>query len=238
MIPFSECTDCTVNYRCPFFSGVVPKVDTRECHHKIKLDMLFNVSGVPGKYQRKLLKDFVVDDSNKYIYDILQSIVASWKPHTVNNYFNYIFNGPGYGTGKTHSACTLLNEFIIKEYGLYDMETPVSMYVDFSSLMDRIRSNIEHPDEELHNYLTHISQCNLLVVDDVGAARITDYVRDRAFVIFNERYMNNRSTIVCSNYNLDYLNQDVALTGRIISRLRENGEVISFTGKDRRVFNV
>lgn len=231
---FDDCKSCHLTYRCPFFNGSQDKPDTVSCHHKFAIETAIEVSGIPSKYMYKFLKDYKVDGDNSDNYEMVKAIVDIMGYSDDNEFFNLIITGKANGTGKTFSSCVLLHEYIVRKYGRFNLEDPLGMYVDFSELMERIKTSIDNKDPDLAEYIRQVKECGLLVIDDVGATRLTDYVRDRAFTIFNERYLNNRSTVLVSNYSEEVLRTDTYIGNRVISRLTENGEILTFTGKDRR----
>ncbi len=231
---FDKCENCFINYRCPISNGKIPKPETLTCHHIDRIEKAMESSNIPAKYMYKTLNDFIIDWENAHCYEIIKKCIDGLGYEDSKEVFNLIITGREYGTGKTFSGCVILNEFIIKKYKLFDLENPIAMYVDFSSLMKRIKDNIDLKDPNLHTFIENVKTCPLLVIDDAGSTRLSDYVRDEAFVIFNERYANELSTILISNFSIDYLKDDSALTERIISRLSENGNILSFQGKDRR----
>lgn len=232
---FNECETCFIKDRCPIYKGEIPKPDKQGCPHIFKIRKAMEMSNVPAKYKNTLFKDFKVYSYNKHIYQTFKTLVENLTPDG-NDFFNIILTGKETGTGKTLAGCALLNEYIIKKYGYFNWDIPLAMYTDFSSLMKRIKNSIDHPDEELKFYIDSLKQCSFLVIDDVGATRISDYVRDEAYVIFNERNLNARSTMIISNYPTDFLASDNSLSKRIMSRLHENGIRLSIVGgEDRRV---
>jgi DNA replication protein DnaC len=87
--------------------------------------------------------------------------------------------------------------------------------------------------------------CGLLVLDDLGAERCTEWSRDYLASIIEYRYDNGQPTIVTTNfapsklaarlgYASDTKTLDLTIGERIVSRLIENAVVIPFKGADRR----
>ena len=234
---FTECDDCFVNYRCPIFNCKEPSPFKINCPHIFKIKSSLRDAGVPVKYQKLLFKDFAIHGYTPETAKILKTLMRLFS-ESINQeediYMNGIISGAS-GIGKSLFGAILVNEFTVKRYGKYKFDVPVAMYTDFSILMKRIKDNIDHPDEDLHRFLYNIRNTQLLVIDDVGAIRHTGYVQDESFVIFNDRYLNDRSTVVVSNYDKAVLSQPDVLSLRVVSRLQENGFLIYFDGNDRRV---
>ena len=81
----------------------------------------------------------------------------------------------------------------------------------------------------------------LLVLDDLGAERLTDWVEETMNLIVNTRYNTRRPTIFTSNYedvpDADDLDSLLVRVGfRMHSRLREMCDFLEYAGPDYRDF--
>lgn len=72
----------------------------------------------------------------------------------------------------------------------------------------------------------------VLVIDDLGAEKLTDFVRQTAYYLINHREQYLLTTLITSNYSLAEI--DEQLDGRISSRIKGMCECLNLTGKDRR----
>lgn len=80
--------------------------------------------------------------------------------------------------------------------------------------------------------LADYTRSDLLLIDDLGAAKATDWVEEVTYRLLNGRYGDMRPTIFTSNVPTDAL---VAVLGdRIASRLAEVCLVVVLAGSDRR----
>ena len=73
----------------------------------------------------------------------------------------------------------------------------------------------------------------LVVLDDIGAERPSEWVRERLLTIINARYDNELATIFTSNLTPAELNEP--LGARIASRVYGLAAPVRFTGADRRL---
>jgi DNA replication protein DnaC len=85
------------------------------------------------------------------------------------------------GTGKTHLAVAVMNELIRKE------RVP-SLFVTVPELLDNLRGAYIVPGRDLDEWMEAVKNADLLVLDDLGSEKPTDWVRERIFVIVNHRY--------------------------------------------------
>jgi DNA replication protein DnaC len=72
-----------------------------------------------------------------------------------------------------------------------------------------------------------------LCIDDIGAEKLTDYVRQITYFIINEREQRMLPIIITSNFTLAQI--DEMVDPRVSSRIAGMCETIKLTGKDRRI---
>lgn len=130
--------------------------------------------------------------------------------YTVGNTPSVIMFRGGRGTGKTH-----LLEAIGRSYLGQGMSV---RYELVPALLTRIRAgfgrdSIEQGEQEM--YRCHTAQ--LLILDDLGAEKPSEWVREKVFELVDERYSRNRLLVVATNCSFNEM--DEALGERIASRL-------------------
>jgi DNA replication protein DnaC len=119
------------------------------------------------------------------------------------------------GVGKTHLAVAALKEIIKKGIG--------GMFYDFRDLLKEIQDsyNPNTHTSEL-KILAPIFEADVLVLDELGASKPTEWVQETITHIINKRYNDKKVTIFTSNY-LDMSigsAYDETLTERVGVRLR------------------
>ena len=116
------------------------------------------------------------------------------------------------GCGKSHLAVAILREIIAKGYS--------GLYYNSPDLLRDIRATFdEGRDVTEEDLLDEVTTTDLLVFDDVGAERSTEFVLDRFYLIINKRYEACKPVIVTTN--LDHEELEERLGTRILSRLLE-----------------
>ena len=88
------------------------------------------------------------------------------------------------------------------------------------------------PGVDTEARMRHYQECDLFLVDDLGASKNSDWVEEVTHRIINARYENRRPTIITTNVVVPELKN--VLGGRIASRLAEVSRVVRMTGPDRR----
>lgn len=104
-----------------------------------------------------------------------------------------LFAGP-VGVGKTHLAAAIMRE-LIKRKGV-----PCIFY-EFGALLKEIQDSYNHVSQTSESrVLSPVLQAEVLVLDELGASKPTDWVRDMMMQIINARYNERRLTIFTTNY--------------------------------------
>jgi DNA replication protein DnaC len=142
-----------------------------------------------------------------------------------------VFMGP-VGVGKTHLSVAILRTLI--EKGLN------CLFYEFGSLLKEIQNSYNPISQTSElKVLEPVFQAEVLVLDELGASKPTDWVRDTMMQIINTRYNDRRLTIFTTNY-LDgrRAERDETLEDRIGVRLRsrlyEMCKTIHIEGEDYR----
>lgn len=99
----------------------------------------------------------------------------------------------------------------------------------FQSLRD---SYADSRQTNEHKLLTQLREADLLILDDLGAERSSDWVRERLYLVINDRYVRERPTWVTTNLTVEELN--ATLGERSVSRLVSDAVVFTLEGDDYR----
>ncbi|MEU0941036.1 ATP-binding protein [Embleya sp. NPDC005971] len=127
------------------------------------------------------------------------------------------------GVGKTHQAYGAIRAAVSTVRPVdWRATTAADMYADL-----RPRAGIDSADE-----FRKISTCPLLLIDDIGAAKHSDWTEEVTYRLINHRYQECVPTIFTSNVTPTQL-ADV-LGDRIASRLTEMCTRVVMPGQDRR----
>lgn len=130
----------------------------------------------------------------------------------------------GTGTGKTQAAVSLGIE-IITRY----LETVE--FVTMLDLLDMFKKGVTD-SEESGRAERIMTARHLVILDDIGAAPLSDFDLRNLTAFFDYRYREMLPLVVTSNLNRNDLAQCVGK--RTVSRLLEACQVVTLTGKDRR----
>jgi len=166
---------------------------------------------IPRRFLNKSLKNFRCTDAMRK--QLVKGAEAFVKGFNLKGEFypGLIMEGP-VGCGKSHLAVSILREVIAKGY--------TGLYYNSPDLLSEIRatfSNEQGPSED--DILEELAGVDLLVLDDLGAEKVSGFVLDRFYLIINKRYENCKPIIVTTNLDQETLIN--RLGERIVSRLLE-----------------
>ena len=142
------------------------------------------------------------------------------------------------GTGKTSICCIILIRYLFRSLleDPYNTDNRRVFYINTTEFLDRIRKSFNNKDQELDGVLEELMDIDhapkLILFDDLGAEKPSDWVRERLYTLINFRVSNNLASLYTSNQSLAHLHPRIG--SRIVSRLEGSAKQIEFTGPDHR----
>lgn len=194
-------------------------------------------AGVPPRFTDRRLSTFHVIDGTGQASGAAIAIAES------DGERGLILAGPP-GTGKTHLAVGILARRIERWLQAYPREvvsiTPEGMllrphfrsrFASVPRLLDAIRQTYQRPGEA--DPLVPLYDVPLLVLDDLGREKPSEWVVERLYVLIDARYGANLPTVVTTNFSLD----ELAARGydAMLSRLAEDADVVLVQAEDYRL---
>ena len=130
------------------------------------------------------------------------------------------------GNGKSYLAGCIANALMEKEIPVYMTKIPVYM-TNFALILNDLAASFEGRNE----YISRLFRYPLLIIDDFGMERGTEYGLEQFYNVIDSRYRSKKPLIVTTNLTLNELHhpQDTA-HARIYDRLLEMRPPILFTG--------
>ena len=181
------------------------------CRNSMHVERLLLEARIPKRYEHCDLDEYKPNhDSQKRAKIFVQHFLEKYPLIDVG----IIFFGTC-GVGKTHLAVALLKQVIIEK-------GDPGLFYDFRDLLREIQGswNSVSQTSELE-VLRPVLEAKVLVLDELGANKPTEWVRDTIAHIINCRYNDKKLTVFTSNY-LDAPGKqgEESLSDRIGARLR------------------
>lgn len=226
---------------CSFCYGsgmeIVPGKGARRCRCRAeeKRAKLFEAANIPRRHSECSLESYHPAKGNGS-----QLLAFNYAFRLVREYpavdRGLVFMGTC-GVGKTHLSVAILR-------GLIEKGIPCLFY-EFGSLLKEIQNSYNPISQTSElKVLAPVFEAEVLVLDELGALKPTDWVRDTMMQIINTRYNDRKLTIFTTNY-LDgrRTERDETLEDRIGVRLRsrlyEMCKTVQIEGGDyRRSFDL
>jgi len=134
------------------------------------------------------------------------------------------------GTGKTMYACALAIE-TAKQSFLSKKGIPSLLFIRSSEFLESIRKS--YNQENTEPIMQMAVDANILILDDLGTEKATEWTLDMLNSLINTRYERIRCTIITSNFDLNEIADKV--DDRTASRIYEMCKMRHFDGKNFRM---
>ena len=217
-------------------------VEPCECRTQTRLERALAAAQIPLRYQVCAFTNFELypprggprNESLWKAFGVVQQYLADYP----------LVDGKGMlltgdtGVGKTHLAVALLKGLIEK-----GAET---LFLDYQELLKRIQSSYNpRALTAEREVIRPVLETEVVVIDDLGANRISDWVEDTIHYMLNHRYNEKKTTLLTANLSREGLSGapgsrvvratfEERLGPRVASRLHEMCRLVEIVAEDYR----
>lgn len=215
------------------FAEAYCQKDRKECSELCGgyrvLRALYNLSRIPEKYRYNIpLKP---EPADVPAFEALNDYKETVLTHIEAGEGLYIWS-KSTGSGKTSWACKIMSHYFRKITFNTGLENE-GLFIYLPTFLEDLRNYYDTKDPEFEEVLEMLKKCKLLIIDDIGSEKFTEWVRERLVSIINTRVSNGLTTLYTSNLSPEELKAE--LGDRISSRILGSSGVIEITGGDRRL---
>lgn len=172
--------------------GAEKRVTRCDCATQGRASRLLMQARIPPRYENCDLNGYIAEGTQR---GVAAAKIAAEKfiEHYPLDKTGLLLIGPS-GAGKTHLAVAILKHLILAK-GV------ACLFCDYRELLKQIQ-NSYNPSVQVTelDLLRPVFQTEVLVLDDLGAVKPTEWVWDTVSVILNTRYNENRTTIITTNF--------------------------------------
>jgi DNA replication protein DnaC len=162
------------------------KAADRSREHELK--RLFSIHNLGERFNESNFTNFIVREGSEKCFKLAQKYVnefEAWEGESL------LFWGEP-GNGKSHLATAVANELTAKGKRV--------VFISMPDLLEKIKATFNRNSTESEaEIMRGLQMCDLLVIDDIGAEKVSDWVQEVIFRIVDGRYKKVKPILVTSN---------------------------------------
>lgn len=186
------------------------------------IERLKNASLMDNKMRNATLETFEIKQDNQKIYTIIKNYVSNFETFYKQNR-GLLFWGT-VGTGKSYAAACIANELLNSNISV--------IMTSFVKILPQLQ-DFDNDEEKI---ISRLNKARLLIIDDLGTERTTDYALEKVYNIIDSRYRAGKPLILTTNLNYEDMQrtQDIRYR-RIYDRIFEMCHPVRVSGTSWRI---
>lgn len=211
-----------VSVRRPYIMCSCEREKYQKLQREEEVKELRRVSLMDAALREVTFDKVEINQRNTRAYNVGKKYVEAFDEMYKRNQGLLLYGSPG--TGKTYLAACIANALIDK-----GIRVIMTSFVKLLSV-----SNMHKEEDE--ETIRKITGAPLLVVDDLGAERDTDYALERVYNIIDSRYRAKKPMILTTNLSIDEIKRtDSIRHQRIYDRIVQYCYPVELTGASWRL---
>jgi DNA replication protein DnaC len=205
------------------------------CYLNERSKRLLARANIPKRYKHCSIENFDIPTYDGDFENKLHGAKTAAKMF-VDDYpvvdLGIIFSG-SCGVGKTHLAVAIIKELI-------ENKGAVCLFYDYRDLLRDIQDSFNPVSQTSQMaVLQPVLKAEVLVIDELGSRRSTDWIQDTMTHILNSRFNDKKINIITTNFlenptNKNDISLEERIGSRLLSKLHEMCLFIEMKGKDYR----
>jgi DNA replication protein DnaC len=173
---------------CEAEKAMEPIKAAEERYKESELKRLFSIHDLGERFNDSDFTNFIVRTGSEMCFKLAKKYVEefdSWEGESL------MFWGEP-GNGKSHLATAIANELTTKGKRI--------VFISMPDLLEKIKATFNKNSLETESQIMKgLQMCDLLIIDDVGAEKVTEWVQEVIFRIVDGRYKRLKPIMVTSN---------------------------------------
>jgi len=186
----------------------ISSADRCACFAESQAEELTRNSQIPENFRHASFDTFHLPQDNptamRGLSDVMLAVMSYQRKYPDNEKPGLLLAGPP-GTGKTHLAVAALRLLLARGYE--------GIFCDYQNLLERIRAGYSEALGTSSREAYRVAlETEILLLDDLGAHRVTDWVEDTVTAIVTYRYNHRKPLIATTNL------ADPDMTGSVLEK--------------------
>src|SRR3984893_14377142 len=163
-----------------------------DCRLKSRVDSLIASARIPKRYEHCELSNFEFDGPHRQLAAPRMAACKFVEEYPLDSTGLLLIGS--IGVGKTHLAVGIIKELIVSK-GI------PCLFYDYRELLKQIQNSYNESVKATElDVLRPVFDSEVLVLDELGAVKPTEWVWDTVSLILNTRYNDKRTTIITTNF--------------------------------------
>src|SRR6266481_8015241 len=163
-----------------------------DCRTKVRAESLLAAARIPKRYEHCELSNFEYDGPHANLMPARMAACKFVEGYPLDNTGLLLIGS--IGVGKTHLSVGIIKELLLSK-GI------PCLFYDYRELLKQIQNSYNDSVKVTElDVLRPVFETEVLVLDELGAVKPTEWAWDTVSLILNTRYNNNRTTIITTNF--------------------------------------
>lgn len=218
-----SCPEAQTQYAQEQHIRQVEKDRQTEGERAERIELLRKQAMFPERWEDRTFNHFKVTPQNKAAFETAMRYAERFDQA---NGRGILFTGT-VGTGKTHLSAAIGQHLLDEGKSV--------LYGTVATHLARLRHTYGNDKQTERQVMDQLIRCQLLIIDDVGKEKVTEWVDQTVFEIINTRYEHRKPVVITTNLSLSEIRDKYTVTGdALVSRIIEMCAGVQMSGADWR----
>jgi DNA replication protein DnaC len=169
------------------------RVTRCDCRLQARTQTLLTAARIPKRYEHCELSNFEFDGDHRQLFPARMAACKFVEEYPTADNSGLLLVG-SIGVGKTHLSVGIIRELVLSK-GI------ACLFYDYRELLKQIQNSYNDSVRATElDVLRPVFDTEVLVLDELGAVKPTEWVWDTVSLILNTRYNDKRTTIITTNF--------------------------------------